>query len=157
MLAMHPHVLRDLVEEQDAVLGGRTTLTLDDLRAMHKLEWTIKEVLRMWPPLIMLMRKALVDLEFGGYHVPENTDAVRVAGGQRADPRDLRGSAPLRSDRYGPGREEDKKLAVRAHRLRRGAPPLHGASCSRSCSCGRCGATCCATSSSSWRTRLHGM
>jgi sterol 14-demethylase len=109
MLAMHPHVLRDLVEEQDAVLGGRTALTLDDLRAMHKLEWTIKEVLRMWPPLIMLMRKALVDLEFGGYEVPAGTVMfASPAVGQRI------GSIfadPHRFDpyRFGPGREEDKR------------------------------------------------
>ena len=109
MLAMHPHVLRDLVEEQEAVLGGRTDLTLDDLRAMHKLEWTIKEVLRMWPPLIMLMRKALKDLDFGGYDIPAGTMMfASPAVGHRiasifADPH--------RFDpyRFGPGREEDKR------------------------------------------------
>lgn len=109
MLAMHPHLVRELREEQEAILGERTDLTLDDLRAMHKLEWTIKEVLRMYPPLIMLMRKSLTDLEFGGYDIPAGTMIMASpAVGQRiasifADPH------RFDPHRYGPGREEDKR------------------------------------------------
>ncbi|MCB9703598.1 MAG: cytochrome P450 [Myxococcales bacterium] len=110
MLAKHPHIVADLRDEQEAVLGGRTDLGLDDLRAMHKLEWSVKEVLRMYPPLIMLMRKALKDLEFGGYDIPAGTMMMASPAVGHRIPSIF--ADPHRFDpyRFGPGREEDKKF-----------------------------------------------
>jgi sterol 14-demethylase len=62
--------MAELRAEQDHLLGGREELTLDDLRSMPKLEATLKEVLRLYPPIIIMMRKVMNDFEFGGYDFP---------------------------------------------------------------------------------------
>ena len=109
LLGQHPHIARRLIEEQKQILGDRERLTYDDLQQMKLLEGTIKEALRLYPPIHLVMRRVLKAFEFGGYHVPEGamllaSPAVSgriaeiFAEPHRFDP-----------DRYGPGREEDKK------------------------------------------------
>lgn len=73
LLAQHPEWVAELRQEQAEVRGDRAELTLEDLRAMPKLEATIKEVLRMYPPIIVVMRKVVNDFEFGGYRIPHGT------------------------------------------------------------------------------------
>ncbi|MCA9662008.1 MAG: cytochrome P450 [Myxococcales bacterium] len=108
-IAKHPHIAADLRAEQERVLGDRKDVGLDDLRAMNVLEWTVKEVLRMYPPLIMLMRKALRDLEFGGYDIPAGTMMMASPSVGHRIPSIF--ADPHRFDpyRFGPGREEDKR------------------------------------------------
>lgn len=109
LLAQHPHIFRRLVEEQRQILGDRERLTYDDLQKMKLLEGTIKEALRLYPPIILVMRKVLKAFEFQGYHVPEGSMVFACpAVGHRigeifAEPH------RFDPDRYGPGREEDKK------------------------------------------------
>lgn len=56
------------------VLGlGKEELELDDLDQLVKIGWTIKEALRMYPPLAMMPRVALEEFEFGGLRFPANT------------------------------------------------------------------------------------
>lgn len=73
LLAQHPEWVAELRAEQRALLGDREHLTLEDLRAMPKLEATIKEVLRMYPPIVVMMRKVVNDFEFGGYDFPRGS------------------------------------------------------------------------------------
>jgi sterol 14alpha-demethylase len=73
LLAQHPEWVAELRAEQRAVLGDRSELTLDDLRSMPKLDATIKEVLRMYPPIIVMMRKVINDFSFGGYDFPHGS------------------------------------------------------------------------------------
>jgi sterol 14-demethylase len=70
LLAQHPEWVAELRAEQRSLLGDREDLTLEDLRAMPKLEATIKEVLRMYPPIVVMMRKVVNDFTFGGYEFP---------------------------------------------------------------------------------------
>ena len=61
-----------LLAEQKAVLarhGG--VITYDALMEMSLLENCIKETLRLFPPLIVLMRKALADVPYKGYTIPK--------------------------------------------------------------------------------------
>ncbi len=62
-------------EELRAEVAGldKEDLTLDDLEQLVKTGWTIKEALRMYPPLAIMPRHALVEFEFGGHHFPQNT------------------------------------------------------------------------------------
>lgn len=108
-VARYPHIAAALNTEQESVLGDRTDLTLEDLRSMNYLEWTIKEVLRMYPPLIMLMRKALVDLEFGGYDIPAGTMMMASPSVGHRIPSIFADPHRFDPERFGPGREEDKR------------------------------------------------
>lgn len=61
-----------VLEEQKRVLEARGgELDYDALQEMDCLHRSIKEALRMNPPLIFLMRKTLVDMEVGGYQIPK--------------------------------------------------------------------------------------
>jgi sterol 14-demethylase len=73
LLAQHPEWAAELRAEQAELLGNRDELTLDELRSMPKLEATIKEVLRMYPPIIIMMRKVMNDFEYDGYDIPHGT------------------------------------------------------------------------------------
>lgn len=109
LLAQHPHIFRRLVEEQREILGDRERLTWDDLQKMKLLEGTIKEALRLYPPLILLMRRVLKPFEFQGYHVPEGSMIIASPAVGHRIPEIFAEPHRFDPDRYGPGREEDKK------------------------------------------------
>ena len=109
LLAQHQRWLAELREEQERILGDRTTVTLDDLHAMEKLGWTIKEVLRLYPPLIMLMRKVLKGFEFKGFEFPENTMVVASPAVSHRIPEVFAGPDAFDPERFAPDRAEDKK------------------------------------------------
>jgi cytochrome P450 len=68
MLSRHPHVEQKVHEEARRVLGGRPPT----YREAGELEYTkmvVHEVMRLWPPVWMLAREAVVEDELGGYAV----------------------------------------------------------------------------------------
>jgi cytochrome P450 len=70
-LARHPDAIRRLQEEQGRVLDGASP-TVDQLeREMPYLEMVLDEVLRLYPPAWIGPRRAVRELEFGGYTVPK--------------------------------------------------------------------------------------
>ena len=109
LLLQHRDYLPALLDEQRQVFGAGQAVSLEALRQLQALERCIREAERMHPPLIMLMRKVLRDLQYGDYVIPAG-DLVMVspavshrlpevfAKPNRYDP-----------DRFGPGREEDKQ------------------------------------------------
>ena len=74
-LLQHPDYLQQVREEADAVLGGRplSALTWQDVNALHKMECAVKESERLHPVAHIVMRRAVEDLEFSGYHVPRGS------------------------------------------------------------------------------------
>ncbi len=68
-LLRNPEFMPRVLAEIDAVWPDGTELTYDRLRQMRFLGDVIKEVLRLHPPLIFLLRKVLQDFEFSSYHV----------------------------------------------------------------------------------------
>ncbi len=109
LLNQNPQWLGKLRDEQDAILGDRTDLTLDDLRAMSGLENAIKETLRLYPPIIVMMRKILKGFEFGGYHVPEGAMVMTSPAMAHRIPEVFRDPNRFDPDRFGPERDEDRK------------------------------------------------
>jgi cytochrome P450 len=72
-LARHPEDLARLCEEQDRVLPGAATPTIDQLeREMPYLDMVLDEVLRLYPPAWIGPRRAVREFEFGGYTVPRD-------------------------------------------------------------------------------------
>ncbi|MCH9687112.1 MAG: cytochrome P450 [Deltaproteobacteria bacterium] len=109
LLNQHPQWIERLRAEQTRVLGDRTSLELEDLRAMTELEWVVKEALRMYPPIIMVMRRMLEGFDFGGYHVPEGSMVMASPALAHRIPEVFTNPHRFEPDRFGPEREEDRK------------------------------------------------
>ncbi len=109
LLNQHPQWIERLRAEQERILGDRTDLGLDDLRAMTELDWVIKETLRLYPPIIMMMRRMLEGFDYGGYHVPEGSMVMTSPAVAHRIPEVFANPNAFEPDRFGPGREEDRK------------------------------------------------
>jgi sterol 14alpha-demethylase len=115
-LLRNPTRMTEVVAEMDGLYGGPdaggtdgggTAVSFQALREIPHLEASIKEALRLHPPLILLLRAATRDLEVEGYRIPAGalvgaTPAIsnRIA----ADFPDPDAFAP---ERYAEPRQED--------------------------------------------------
>jgi sterol 14-demethylase len=106
-LLRHPVPMTEVVAELDGLYGGGTEVSFQALREIPHLEASIKEALRLHPPLILLLRAATRELEVLGYRIPAGalvgaTPAIsnRIA----ADFPDPDAFAPVR---YAEPRQED--------------------------------------------------
>jgi sterol 14-demethylase len=68
-LARRPEQLTQVLNELDAHFGADGEVTFQSLREIPALENVIKEVLRLHPPLIFLIRKVMQDFQFKDYTV----------------------------------------------------------------------------------------
>lgn len=68
-LLKNPHLMKQVKNELDELLGSDGEVTFQSLRDMPILESVLKEVLRLHPPLIILMRQVSKDLHFKNYTV----------------------------------------------------------------------------------------
>jgi sterol 14alpha-demethylase len=109
LLQQNPHCLKPLLAEQEKILGSRTDLTLDDLRAMDGLERVIKETLRLYPPIIMVMRRVLKGFDYGGYGIDPGTMIMASPAVAHRIPEVFADPNRFDPDRFGPGRDEEKK------------------------------------------------
>jgi cytochrome P450 len=75
LLSKNPEAWRKLKAEVDEVLGGRRP-TMDDVPNLKYLEYVLLEAMRLYPPIFVLMRRALDDDVVGGYHVPKGSTVV---------------------------------------------------------------------------------
>jgi sterol 14-demethylase len=109
LLNQNPEWIPRLRAEQKRVLGDRTDVTLDDLRAMTELEWVIKETLRLYPPIIMMMRRVIEGFDFAGYYIePESMVMTSPAMAHRI-PEVFPNPHRFEPERFGPERDEEKK------------------------------------------------
>lgn len=75
LLSNHPWAWRKMRAEVDRVLGGRTPTQKD----LPKLVWTrlvFQEVLRLYPPVWLIPRRAITADKVGGYHIPTDSDVL---------------------------------------------------------------------------------
>lgn len=109
-LLKHPQILQEVREELDTLFGADGEVTFQRLREVPKLENTLKEVLRLHPPLIVLMRQVTEDMPFKDYVIragdmvwasPPVTHRMQhlFTNPEQFDP-----------DRYAEARAEDKNL-----------------------------------------------
>src|SRR6266542_3108922 len=75
LLSQNPDCWRKLKAEVDEVLGGRTP-TVDDVPNLKYTEYVLLEAMRHYPPIFVLMRRALEDDTVGGYHIPKDSTVV---------------------------------------------------------------------------------
>jgi sterol 14-demethylase len=108
-LLRHPAHLARVVEELEKLYADGRDVSYQALREIPELEGAIKEALRLHPPLILLLRKVQSDFEYAGTVVR----AGKVVGVSPAVSNRLAACFPdperFDPDRYGPGREEDRR------------------------------------------------
>lgn len=109
LLGQNPEWIGRLRAEQDRILGDRTDLRLEDLRAMNELEWTIKEVLRLYPPIIVMMRELLQDIEYAGYRIEKGSMVMTSPPLSHRIPELFADPHRFDPSRFSPERDEDKK------------------------------------------------
>jgi cytochrome P450 len=71
----HPEVWQRLHDEAVAVLGDRQPV-FEDLQRLEYTSMVLNEVMRLYPPVWLLPRRALADDVVGGYHVPAGVDVL---------------------------------------------------------------------------------
>jgi sterol 14-demethylase len=78
-VARHPEFAAELVAELDEIYRDGAEISHASMRAIPKLEAFINEVLRLHPPLVILMRKVMEDVEYNGYLIEQGkTVAVSI-------------------------------------------------------------------------------
>ena len=106
--------LRNVMEEQTELMREHgDTLNFDILNQMNNLHWSMKEVLRLHPPLVMLMRYARQPFKVKTRKGEEHTvpkGAIVATSPTMNHTLDYIFKEPDKFDplRFGPGREEDK-------------------------------------------------
>jgi len=111
----NPSIMKRIVEEQNAVFSGREDANVEykmvneEMPLLHN---SMKEALRLCPPLILLIRQALKDVKVkaaGKNYVIPKGDMVLISPsvGMRI-PEVFKEPNTFDPDRFGPGREEDK-------------------------------------------------
>jgi cytochrome P450 len=73
LLSRHPEIARKVRAEADAVLAGGRAPTFEDVTRLSYTRMVLEEVLRLYPPLWMLVRDTMADDAIGGYDVPRGT------------------------------------------------------------------------------------
>ena len=108
-LARTPDYMDRLLAELDNVYKPGDDVTFQSLRQIPLTENAVKESLRLHPPLYILLRSALVDFEYRDYLLPKGTWLATSPWVSHRIPGIFPEPERFDPDRFGPGREEDKK------------------------------------------------
>ncbi|KAK4798013.1 hypothetical protein SAY86_030339 [Trapa natans] len=76
LLAMHPRWQEAAREEVLRVCGASDSPTKDDVVKLKTLSMIVSEALRLYPPVIAMIRRARIDVELGGYEIPRGTEML---------------------------------------------------------------------------------
>jgi sterol 14-demethylase len=106
-LLRHPRCLARVRDEVDRLFARDAEVTYQSLREVPVLESVIKEVLRLHPPLIILMRGVLRDFQVVGHTVPAGKLVAISPAVSHHIPELFPEPARFDPERYMPGREED--------------------------------------------------
>jgi sterol 14-demethylase len=105
-----PEIMKSVVAELDEIYADGRDVSYQALREIPMLETSIQEVLRLHPPLILLMRKVMYDFHYKGWTVP----AGKLVGVSPAVSNRMPECFPepdrFDPSRYGKDREEDRQL-----------------------------------------------
>jgi sterol 14-demethylase len=109
-LLRHPEEMRRVVAELDALFGEDGPVTFESLRQIPRLENVIKEVLRLHPPLILLIRKVMKDFQVKDYVIKAGKFVCAAPAVTHRIPELFPDPERFDPDRYTPERAEDKNL-----------------------------------------------
>ena len=109
-LCRHPEWMARVVAELDALFADGGDVSYQALREIPTLESVLKETLRLHPPLILLMRKAMTPFQHKDWVIePGQMVGVSIAVSNR-DPHAFRDPQRFDPSRFEPGREEDQRI-----------------------------------------------
>jgi sterol 14-demethylase len=108
-LLLHPEWMEAVRDEIDALYADGRDVSYQALREIPLLESCLKETLRLHPPLIILMRKVMIDFQYKAWIVPTGRTLAASPAISNRMPEHF--AEPERYDptRYGAGREEDRQ------------------------------------------------
>ncbi|WP_045225728.1 cytochrome P450 [Methyloterricola oryzae] len=109
-LLRNPEHLERVRAELDQVLGADGEVSFESLRKLTVLENVVKEVLRLHPPLIILMRKVMQDFVAGDYLIKAGKFVCAAPSVTHRIPELFPDPERFDPDRYTPERAEDKDL-----------------------------------------------
>ncbi|KAG5523342.1 hypothetical protein RHGRI_035234 [Rhododendron griersonianum] len=76
LLAMHPHWQELAREEVLTACGARDVPTRDDVAKLKTLGMILNESLRLYPPVVAILRRAKFDVDLGGCTIPCGTELL---------------------------------------------------------------------------------
>lgn len=109
-LLRHPDWMQKVVDELDRLFGKEGAVTFESLRQIPNLESVLKEVLRLHPPLIILMRKVLEDFTVEGTLIPAGKFVCAAPAITHRIASLFPNPEQFDPERYSPERGEDKNL-----------------------------------------------
>jgi cytochrome P450 len=86
LMARHPEAEAEVLDEIDAVVGGRLPEAAD-VPKLEKTRRLIDESMRLFPPAPLVARRAEVDVELDGYPIPRGSSVVVSQWVVHRDPR----------------------------------------------------------------------
>ena len=108
-LLRHPEALALVKQEIDEVYAEDPDLTFSSLRKLKRTEAAVKEALRLHPPLFILLRAALQDVEVEGYRIPKGTWCIVSPIVAHELPEVFEDPLAFDLSRYEKPRQEDKQ------------------------------------------------
>ncbi len=108
-LVNHPAYLRRVLAELDGAFGEGQEVGFNSLRNIPLTERAVLEVLRLHPPLFMLVRVAMEDFVHAGYFIPKGTWVLTSPTVTHRIPELFADPDAFDPDRFAPPREEDKR------------------------------------------------
>lgn len=85
LLAQHPDAAAWMHEELDSLLAGRAP-SMDDLESLPRTRAIVSESLRLYPPVWLVGRRLLTDIELDGWTVPAGANVMSCPFAMQRDP-----------------------------------------------------------------------
>ncbi|MGH3698976.1 MAG: cytochrome P450 [Pseudonocardiaceae bacterium] len=108
VLGARPDIEKRIHAEVDDILDGRPA-GLDDIPRLNYVGRVIQEVLRVYPPVWVLTRRTVTDVDLGGHHLPANADVFFSPYALHHDPGLFPEPDTIDPDRWLPTQAEDIK------------------------------------------------
>lgn len=106
-LARHPQWQARLYEQVAAI--DHDVLRFDDLEPLHEIDWVLREALRLYPPLTIILRRAREPFEIHGMQIPAGTPVNLAPVFTQRQPQWWTAPEVFDPERFSPARAEHKR------------------------------------------------
>lgn len=106
LLARHREVYRRMQQEADAVLPAGVP-GMEDLRRLTYCEMVLKEVVRLYPPVYLILREPVADVEVGGFAFSRGQMLFLCPWMLHREPRNFKNPEQFDPERFAEGRADE--------------------------------------------------